>query len=211
MIQLLLKLIIIVLLFSENNVIKSTNNACNAMIHNPIYDGPVYESVHRQFEALTLSTPQAADNCDEQPYNSEASTPTSSEKSVRYVDQPFQRPDNVRSKSFISKSPLISSDQGTTAQRSTSVSIPCVPKKTGKERNKLHLTLTLTGIDLDATNEPHPQSQIQANKATNAAAAQLTDVDDNYLLMSPIGVLSGIGNIEWSEPSPEDSTQKYKE
>ena len=38
---------------TELKINDSTSRVCNAMVHNPIYDGPVYESVQTQFETLT--------------------------------------------------------------------------------------------------------------------------------------------------------------
>lgn len=180
------------------------------MVQNPIYDGPVYESVRRQFDNLTITTERTAsgegNTLSDRPCNSEVSCPNSSEKSVRYVDQPVQMASkNIRSMSFRSGSSPLSSSSGSNP-RSTSVSIPFTSKKTGKERNKLHLTLTLNESDLNAAAESH-DNQKSAIRSTNPVA--LMDVDKNYMVMSPISVLSGSPNavLEWS---PEDA-QKYKE
>ena len=177
------------------------------MVQNPIYDGPVYESVRRQFDNLSTTTERTAadegNTLSDRPCNSKISSSNSSEKSIRYVNQPVQMASkNFRSMSFGSGSPSLSSAAGSNP-RSTSVSIPFTSKKTGKERNKLHLTLTLTENDLNATAESHKP----VIRSTNPVA--LMDVDKNYMVMSPISVLSDSPNavLEWS---PED-TQKYKE
>ena len=51
------------------------------MEQNPIYDGPVYETIHPQFEALTLRAPNqtetSADNCSSTPF-----TPQNPESSI---------------------------------------------------------------------------------------------------------------------------------
>ena len=95
--------------------------------------------------------------------------------------------------------------------RSTSVSIPVI-KKMGKQRNKLNLTLTLTGTDSTSSTGSH-NSQYNTTESISAVnPAVLRDVDDNYTVMSPAGrgALVGMADHEWSELSPGD-TDKYKE
>lgn len=179
------------------------------MVHNPIYDGPVYESVQRQFDTLTSTILQASQTSDSdtslnQRCNSQSSTSTSSEKSVRYVDQPIQPP-KPRSKSFASNDhshSSISAYDAANVPRSTSVSVPTVTKKIGKQRNKLNLTITLNG---NGPSEPN------ANKTCgpiSAVSPVLRDEEDNYTVMSPAGQF--VGGDKWSELTPED-TNKYKE
>ena len=183
------------------------------MVHNPIYDGPVYESVHQQFNTLCATILQdslASDASANRPCNSQTSTPTSSEKSIRYVDPPSSahQASKIRSKSFISHP---SAPEGDTENipRCTSVSVPVI-KKIPKQRNKLHLTLTLTGTDSTvATGSDDHNAQNKPVSAVNPIV--LRDVDDNYTVMSPAaGRCTLVGTDEWSGLSPED-TEKYKE
>ena len=182
------------------------------MVPNPIYSGPLYESVQPRFETLTSIMASASG---EEQCTSRASTPSSSEKSIRYVDPPSHSLKN-RSRSFVSSGPSHSSiptGDALNIVRSTSVSIPAT-KKTGKQRNKLKLTLTLTGADSTGTTSGSRNAQISTAEqisAVNPKVVQLRDVDDNYTVMSPAsGRGALLGTAEWSELSPED-TEKYKE
>lgn len=188
----------------------SVERMCNAMVPNPIYNGPLYESVQPHFETLVSTM---ASTSGEQQCNSRASTPSSSEKSVRYVDPPSHSSKN-RSRSFVSSGPSHSSMRTSDAlniSRSTSVSIPAI-KKTEKQRNKLNLTLTLTGTDSTGATGSHNAQDSTAEPISAANPVVLRDVDDNYTVMSPAsrGTLVGMADHEWSELSPED-TDKYKE
>ena len=180
------------------------------MVDNPIYDGPLYESVHTQFETLTKQTTSTANTST---CNSQPSTPTSSEKSIRYVDPPSSahQTSKIRSKSFLSHP---SAPEGDTENipRCTSVSVPVI-KKIPKQRNKLHLTLTLTGTDSAVATEAHDHSAQNCTSKIISAVnpVVLRDVDDNYAVMSPAGGhRTLVGTDGWSELSPED-TDKYKE
>lgn len=91
------------------------------MVHNPIYDGPVYDCIQQQkTEWLTATTTDCS---------------------------PTEEPPQLHCQShFRSSAP----DSGNTPFN-TSVSIPTARKmalkKNGMERNKLHLALTLNGND----------------------------------------------------------------
>ncbi len=96
--------------------------------------------------------------------------------------------------------------------RSTSVTVP-ITMKSGKQRNKLHLTLTLTGTDSTVAtgSDDHNAQNNNAKPMSAVNPIVLRDVDDNYAVMSPAaGHGTVIGMEEWSELSPED-TDKYKE
>ena len=173
------------------------------MVNNPIYDGPVYESIHRQFDSLTSTTLQAArvsdsENSLNQCCNSQAST--SSEKSDRYVDPPVQPP-KPRSKSFVSIDHThcsISACNTAGVPRSTSISVPTITKKTGKQRNKLNLKLALNGN--------HSAESDKTCGQISAVNPMLRgNEEDNYTVMSPARQFG-----KWNEISPED-TDKYKE
>ena len=195
---------------TELKINDSISRVCNAMVHNPIYNGPVYESVQTQFETLTK---QGTSTSNTSACNSQPSTPTSSEKSIRYVDPPSSahQASKIRSKSFLSHPSAPESDTDN-IPRCTSVSIPVI-KKIPKQRNKLHLTLTLTGTDSAVAIEAHDHNAQNCTAKTISAVnpVVLRDVDDNYTVMSPAaGRRTLVDMDEWSELSPED-TEKYKE
>ena len=175
------------------------------MVHNPIYDGPVYESVQPKFETLTK---QATSTSNTSACNSQPSTPTSSEKSIRYVDPPSsaQQESKTRSKSFLSHPPPRESDTEN-IPRSTSVSVPVIKK----QRNVLNLRLTLPVSDSICASGSRSAQSSTAEPISAVNPIVLRDVDDNYTVMSPVAGHSVlIGMAEWSELSPED-TDKYKE
>ena len=181
------------------------------MVHNPIYDGPVYESVQPQFETLISVTKRGASTSNtssvDQPCSSQPSTPTSSEKSIRYVDPPTSvQASKTRCKSFLSH-PSAPEGDAENLPRSTSVSVPVI-RKTGKQRNKLNLTLTLTGTDSIGTTGSHNAQNSTTEPISAVNPVVLRDVDENYTVMSPAGAL--VGGAENSELSPEDA-DKYKE
>lgn len=190
------------------------------MVPNPIYDGPVYESVRTQFDSLTSTTLKDVGMADNSVCNSQPGSPTTvSDNSVRYVDPPVAaavQMSKIRSNSFVTSIPLPSSarsDDPQSAPRATSISIPTT-KKNGKERNKLHLTLTLTGNDLNITAEPQMDQNENNPTVVTGVANQVVkaDVDDNYTTMSPAGVLLPYSQKRvLCELSPEDIAQKYKE
>ena len=70
------------------------------MVHNPIYDGPVYESVlHSHFDALTLATTNNTSNNQQTPqadYRETSESPKlESPPADRYVKQPLNQSQNV--------------------------------------------------------------------------------------------------------------------
>ena len=90
-------------------------------------------------------------------------------------------------------------------------------KKNGKERNKLHLTLTLNGNEtVNSTSGAPGENEdttvlaggLPENDGTTVAIVT-SDGDENYTVMSPIKG-KGSGNTGVMELSPED-TDKYKE
>ena len=190
------------------------------MVHNPIYDGPVYESVQQQFNTLTATTSRASnisDTSTNHPCNSQPSTPTSSEKSTRYVGPPSSADQlsKIRSKSFLSHpSPSVRDLESDTENipRSASVSDPVI-RKTQRQRNVLNLRLTLAGADSSSATVSR-NAQISTDEPISAVdpiVVQSRDVDDNYTVMSPAsGRGALLGKPEWSELSPED-TKKYQE
>ena len=65
------------------------------MVHNPIYDGPVYESVlHSHFDALTLATTNNTSNSQQTPQLDYRET-SESPPADRYVKQPLNQSQNV--------------------------------------------------------------------------------------------------------------------
>lgn len=178
--------------YLTGNIEKSTANVCNAMVHNPIYAGPVYESVQSQFESLTSTTQQAAGITDNSACNNQSSTTTTVyDSTVRYADPPVQR-SKIRSNSFVSIPPhsSTSNSDAENVSQSTRITIPAI-NKNGKERNKLHLTLPYIGHNLNINAEPQPSQNhnpLSIDKEMNQVV--LIDADENYTVMSPVGVLA---------------------
>ena len=194
------------------------------MVHNPIYDGPIYESVIQDFNTLQSSTSEAvasAHTNDSKPQES----PPPDNNSVRYLDEPIQprmKVDNARSSSCHSRA------LGLTT-RSASVSIPS--KRTTQERNKLQLTLSLGSTAALTSNMLGERKNRENGVMTHSlngsavtihhptapkfipAIAIVSSQDENYTVMSPAGTRTAmLGSLEngFGELSPED-TEKYRE
>ena len=69
------------------------NTVEHAMVHNPIYDGPVYESVHSRFEALPLATTGNISNNEviHPPTDLSYRESSQSPPAERYVEQPLNQ------------------------------------------------------------------------------------------------------------------------
>ena len=146
------------------------------MVNNPIYDadGPVYESVHAQYET-ELNMSQSEDTTDQQYDNLRIC----SNDTARYAAPPAQLQylyTNTASNS-------VNGPINTSASVSISRATPGVMalKKNGQERNKLHLTLSLGGND-SSNSDVFPEL-IPKTRAAVAPA----DVDEPYTVMSPAG------------------------
>ena len=86
-------------LFIGKTLNVSTNRMQNAMVHNPIYDGPAYESVLRHFDTLTATVKQdlslSNTSASDSPRLGSSTFPyigsnNNSQKMVRYLDRPIQ-------------------------------------------------------------------------------------------------------------------------
>lgn len=178
----------------EKKFSESKSRVCNAMVHNPIYDGdgPVYESVQNREETqLPADTIQSTEPTDRQYDSLHVSTPPATSalqsdttlNTVRYVDQPL----HLHGKLFVHTKTSPSDSDAVSIPRSTSVSIPparvMALKKNGQERNKLHLTLSLGG---SGTN--HFTGEVVPRSPPNASSV-LADGDEAYTVMSPAGSL----------------------
>lgn len=187
---------------------KSKSNACNAMVHNPIYegDGPVYESVQVRVEetCLPADTLQVTDTTNHQ-YNS-INTPAtsalqdnSSLNTVRYVKQPVQ----LQRNSFINTHTSAADNHDTEGTpRSTSTTLQAARvmalKKNGEVRNKLHLTLSLGGNESGhATGE---------SLSPSVCEVVSSGVDGTYMVMSPVSSLCHSLNAGRGEVIPEDTS-----
>ena len=89
--------VILRLTFTVLNLGKNTNTNTiqHAMVHNPIYDGPVYESVlNSHFDALMLATTNNASNSQQTPQLDYSET-SESPPADHYVEQPLNQSQNV--------------------------------------------------------------------------------------------------------------------
>ena len=208
-------------LFAGKTLNVSTNRMQNAMVHNPIYDGPVYESVQPHFDTLTATVKQDLSLSNTSASNSppRSSTPpntgsaNNSQRMVRYLDQPIQ----LRSQSLSHPSTPDNNNPRSTSTVCAQAARVTGLKKNGKERNKLHLTLTLNGKESGNSTSGAPGQRgkdeevgnLPGNRGGNKKRAVVSDGDENYTVMSPIKRKVS-GNIGVIELSPED-TIKYKE
>jgi len=147
------------------------------MVTNPIYSGPVYETVPQGYTSIPLNSPSSA--------KADSPTPNSSPESNRYDLNPTSRTDIL---DLVRKTNKTTSPLTETSFRSASSS----GNNAHRERNKLHLTLSL-GAN---SNKSH-------GEVTRAKRASDKIVDDeNYTIMSPVnGRMSLTG--AWGESSSE--------
>ena len=168
---------------TEIKLNESKTRVCNAMVHNPIYDGdgPVYESVQTQLETeLSISLFEDTTN---QHYDNRHVTLNDT---ARYVNPPAQL-----QYLYTAGTNTASNSMNTPVNRSASVSLPettpkvIAQKKNNQERNKLHLTLSLG--ENDSSNSHTGEEAPKLIPATHAVVPM--DMDEPYTVMSPAGVI----------------------
>ena len=147
------------------------------MVHNPIYegDGPVYESIQTRCEMNNETESQFEDTRDQQYDNLRLSL----NNTARYVDP------TVHLQHLYTNTASEASDSvNAPINRSTSVSMPLPTprvmalKKNGQERNKLHLTLSLSGND----SSNNRTNVVVSNTMPKICAIAPEDVDEPYTL-----------------------------
>ncbi len=158
------------------------------MVPNPIYSGPLYETVPQGYNPLCSSASTTPDSSPTTPNNS----------SIHYTLNPTSRPDIVdlvRQNSLPTHpNERIPSPLTRTSYRSSSISSNSTIRKPQHERNKLHLTLSL-GMS---------EKERDKNTSVKQRVSVLSD-DANYTVMSPVV----IGRFEsslsggWAETNPE--------
>ena len=162
---------------------ESKIRVCNAMVHNPIYDGdgPVYESVQTQLETeLSISL---SENTTDQHYDNLHVTLNDT---ARYVNPPAQL-----QYLYTAGTNTTSNSMNTPVNRSASVSLPettpkvIAQKKNGQERHKLHLTLSLS--ENDSSNSHTGEVVTKSNPSTHVAVP--AGMDEPYTVMSPAGAI----------------------
>lgn len=159
-----------------------------AMVTNPIYDidGPMYESIQQQFDNTNhganteaVSTPPQVQNH----YVIDLPGNNSSPKTPKYIESP-----GTAAATPTDTTPLVNLVPPTRMALPTDMDPPTgVALTTAKERNKLHLTLTLHEGELFV-----PKSSTNRNSGIarhGTLSPDLTskegDDDDNYTFMSP--------------------------
>ena len=209
---------------TEKTFDESTNRVQNAMVHNPIYDGPVYESVQPHFDSLSSVTKQDLSSsntsaCNSPPPGGCTSTPpntlqlqSNQQANVRYLDRPIQ-PQRSQSLSH-TPTPDNNVNQLTMSMQVPAPGRAMALKKNGKERNKLHLTLTLEGANDEANIKPTTSKDVVSTRPKRSEVSEdqgnapRPDGDENYSVMKPIaGSVMNTMNVELT---PED-TEKYRE
>ncbi|XP_064407729.1 uncharacterized protein LOC135352482 isoform X1 [Halichondria panicea] len=175
---------------------KSTSTS-QAMIENPIYNGPVYETVPQRYNPLCSSASTTPDSSPTTPLNDNihcTANPTYRTGIIDLVRKntlPTQPNDRILS-------PLAG-----TSYRSSNLSGNSTEKRPHHERNKLHLTLS--DADQNGTDK-------SGTKKRGSGSGPLSEEDANYTVMSP-AVSRTFGNSlngGWGETNPE-VTSKYKE
>ncbi len=182
---------------------KSTSTS-QAMIENPIYSGPVYETVPQGYNPLCSSASTTPDSSPTTPINC----------NIHYTANPTSRTDII---DLVRKNTLptqpndrILSPLAGTSYRSSSLSGNSTVKRPHSERNKLHLTLSLGRSHKEA--DQNGTEKGGAKKSGSGSGGPLSEEDANYTVMSPaISRTFGSSlNGGWGETNPE-VTSKYKE
>ena len=153
------------------------------MVHNPIYDGdgPVYESVQTRREINNETELQSEDIRDQQYDNLRLSL----NNTARYIN-----PHDHLQYLYTNTASEAGDSVNAPINRSASVSMPLLTprvmalKKNGQERNKLHLTLSLSGND----SSNNCTSVVVSNSIPKICAIAPEDVDEPYTVMSPAGI-----------------------
>ena len=133
------------------------------MVTNPIYDGPMYESIHQNFSMA----------CSPINFNTSATSNNESPTSPRY----FVHTHN----SEVAK-------QYANTPDSTASDVPLVPAvlpKTSKERNKLQLTLSLEPAVSNDTGGSATHTRLAATSFGGIKPDRDCSNEDNYTVMSP--------------------------
>ena len=183
-------------------------DSSSAMITNPIYDGPVYESVRQQYNPLNSSTSTTPDSSPTAPLNDPARY--SNDPTIHQVDQVRR---NTLSISPRQPVPRVISPLAATSFRSASISGNTTYKHPRRERNKLHLTLSLGNNEISSNPVLDGGKTGTLDKKSPIVPQTIPlEVDENYTVMSPArnrGFGSSL-NGGWGEISPE-LTNKYHE
>ena len=79
----------------------SQNRMCQSMVHNPIYSGPEYESIHPQYESMKLVPQQKHTIGEITPGSCDQISIPSTEKPCHF-DQPLNQKDSQFPSSFAS-------------------------------------------------------------------------------------------------------------
>ena len=173
------------------------------MVTNPIYSGPVYETVPQGYNPLSSSASTTPDSSPTTPLNDNS----------RYNINPTSRTDilDLVRRNTLPNQPngRVMSPLAGTSYRSSSLSGNTTVKHPPRERNKLHLTLSLGNSNDRDQNESEVGPSTRKNGSGNVGPIS---EDENYTIMSP-AVNHGFGssiNGAWGEVSPE-LTSKYQE
>lgn len=182
----------------------STTRVSNTMVHNPIYDGPVYESVECPVETHTNQQATGIDDMSGAPNHSMSHTftpPNNLLGTPRYVDQPkdFQT-SQFQSKTFFPKVHTLASHNAASSSQSTSTfSEPkrvMAIKRSGQQHNKLQFTDTSHNSGNNARSTALVQGsllgtvELRSEQAMCVNQTLLSDLEESYTVMSPAGSLA---------------------
>ena len=202
--------------YTERVIVNSASRVCNIMTHNPIYDGPLYDSIATQFDNLTAETSKAV-ACVEnhspprsltaQHQQTSSDTHKNSPPTERYVEYQTTQ---LQNESLPSNPGTNSSLQGievASTSHSASAYIPAtkmvMDNITAGQASKLKLSLpndpnhsihdhTTSGDQM----ENGLECELMIRKLSSSASANLTPTelrreDEKYSIMSPATAFSG--------------------
>lgn len=159
------------------------------MVNNPIYDGPLYETVQQEYTPTNSPTPDTA--------RERLSSPSQCDSPVRYSNGPSNIVPNPNPPPmpFDQSAPRGISQLALSSFRSASVSEnrTCNPPAARREHNKLCLTLSLSNSQPPHSEHPHIEAKRAEKNAPGVPTRVNIDplvpcpVDESYIVMSPVG------------------------
>lgn len=164
-------------MISGKRVNKSARRACNTMVTNPIYDGPVYESVPQpRFDALT----SAVLNHSHDPSRSHLLTNSDTHRdqlTARYVKHPSQSQSQSDSIYLSDQYSTISHDVANSGTSSMPAS----------ERNNLPLTIPTI---ITSSNSVMDEVNTTPKPLPDSPSLMPAMLSDTYTVMSPAGTIT---------------------
>lgn len=202
--------------YTERVIVNSANRVCNIMTHNPIYDGPMYDSITTQFDNLTVETSKAVACVEDhspprsltaQHQQTSSDTHKNSPPTERYVEYQTTQ---MRNESFPSNPVTHFPTQGIEVANTSHSESACIPAKkteTGNitEGQAIRLKLSLPNNPHHFVGD-HKTSgdqmekgvknelvflELSSSASANLIPAELRREDEKYSILSPATAFSG--------------------